>query len=1142
MPATPQTIQTFHVFLASPGDMKEERKSVRKFFSAYNRDVANRRNLEIKVVDWENYSSIGLGRPQALITHQTLARFKESLVLFIGLLGQRFGTPTGGYESGTEEEFQTAIDFRKQHGDYPEIKWFIREQWGQGELPTDAKALAQATQQKETVEAFIEKLKSGDPAFFTASFATTADFPEILRNDLDRWLNDPQRPWNEGPIPSQAGVSKKPTPEAFNILESKLKTSEADLTLTEKDLRTILEHPVKNAQEYRLARIAEWSQPRYELDKRFTQLTLMLDQGPQAQGPRFAAQEGQRFQDLGEIFDKQPAAPAFVLLGPPGSGKSTLLRRLELDLAKTAILEAEAATDTRLSYYCSLKEFGSEDLGKPPDPMDWLATRWQTTYPRLQPLAELLASRRMVLLLDAINEMPHADFSQYQHLVQRWKGFIRQLERNHRGCRIIFSCRTLEYSATLSTPELTVPHVRIEKLSESQIQAFLRHYAPEHAEVLFREIKASRQLDFYATAYFLMLLTQQSASSSQVPRGRAALFTGFVRALLLKEYQRDNDLILHKDLLARRDLMKLTQPQWATPYELPENGPLFPQLAKLAHSMQDSELHGERKQVSIPYDETLTILGKKAEDLIEAGTALSILDEDRRLDKVQYFHQLLQEYFAARRLKNDADCDRVRIAWRAYEVEPSLEQTLAQIPDYEPLPAPKTTGWEETTLMAAAMSDDPEATVERLMEANLPLAGRAAAQSEVKLSSRLKARIQHALISRMADRHADLRARIAAGQALGELGDPRFEPKLGAHGDYLMPPVVEIEGGLYTMGSDERLYENESPVHEVEIEPFVLGKFPLTHAEWHCFMEADGYENERWWPTEGARAWRRGETTAKGPKQQSWEYKHFLLENYDSIRDWLQQGRITSKQAEEWETIAQMDDDAFEALLEERYPAGRQTQPDFWNDDAYSNPSQPVVGVSWFEALAYCAWLSENTGNRWRLPTEAEWEAAARGRKVRRFAYGDEFDAKRCNTFETHIRATTPIGVFPGETPEGLVDMTGNVWEWTSTLYRPYPYDANDGRENPDDPGGPRVVRGGSWLSLQDGGRAAYRDGFVPAARGRGQGFRLCCSFHIMSAPVVRLRRRRKFRPIKVCRTRPGDLDGAGESRPQSVYPSVGLI
>ena len=309
-----------------------------------------------------------------------------------------------------------------------------------------------------------------------------------------------------------------------------------------------------------------------------------------------------------------------------------------------------------------------------------------------------------------------------------------------------------------------------------------------------------------------------------------------------------------------------------------------------------------------------------------------------------------------------------------------------------------------------------------------------------------------------------------------------------------MPPLIAIPGGTYAIGSDDGHYDDEAPVHAVDLQPFQLGQFPVTNAEYALFVKAGGYEDERWWDTEAAQAWRRGDSTAEGAKQQWRENRQAFQTNFDRIHDLHQQGRITSQQADDWEHIARMDDDAFEALLEEWYPPGRQTQPAYWNDEAFNNPAQPVVGVCWFEARAYCAWLRAQTGQPFRLPTEAEWEAAARGRDGRRYAYGDDFDARLCNAFETHIRRTTPVGVFPsGETPEGLTDLTGNVWDWTGSLYQPYHYVAEDGRE---DPAGDarRVVRGGAWYINRTHARAACRDDVAPDNRDDYIGFRLACS------------------------------------------------
>ena len=133
-----------------------------------------------------------------------------------------------------------------------------------------------------------------------------------------------------------------------------------------------------------------------------------------------------------------------------------------------------------------------------------------------------------------------------------------------------------------------------------------------------------------------------------------------------------------------------------------------------------------------------------------------------------------------------------------------------------------------------------------------------------------------------------------------------------------------------------------------------------------------------------------------------------------------------------------------------------------WDPETRSPPpdklDHPVVLVSWQDAWAYCVWAKK------RLPTEAEWERAARGRNGRRWPWGNCFVKENCNTRLANIGGTTAVGQFSpqGDTPEGVADMVGNVWEWTSSLYWPYPFDETDGRESPE-ANGWRVLRGGSW-------------------------------------------------------------------------------
>jgi len=161
-----------------------------------------------------------------------------------------------------------------------------------------------------------------------------------------------------------------------------------------------------------------------------------------------------------------------------------------------------------------------------------------------------------------------------------------------------------------------------------------------------------------------------------------------------------------------------------------------------------------------------------------------------------------------------------------------------------------------------------------------------------------------------------------------------------------------------------------------------------------------------------------------------------------------------------------------------------QTHPNYFSGPTYDR--YPVIEVSWQQAQSFCGWAGK------RLPSEAEWEKAASWNAATYqksvWPWGDVFNPKQLNSSETGISDTSAVGQFPPER-NGTVDMGGNVSEWTSSLYKPYPYNEADGREN-SKASGDRVFRGGSWAQSEDKARTSSRQAASPTLTDREIGFR----------------------------------------------------
>ncbi|MFQ5854811.1 MAG: SUMF1/EgtB/PvdO family nonheme iron enzyme, partial [Anaerolineae bacterium] len=792
--------------------------------------------------------------------------------------------------------------------------------------------------------------------------------------------------------------------------------------------------------------------------------------------------------------------PRLALLGAPGSGKTTFVNHLAFCLASNELNPGEKWME-RLADWppkwaqllpvpIVLREVAAwfqvtQDHRRKTGLFQaylayWLEEMGLGDFHDL--LCEHLRDGTALLLLDGLDEVPARE-----DVLYRVKEMIADLPAAYPDAPIAVTCRVLSYQDERWQLDAEAwPTYELARLNEEQIDSFIRAWYNQlaamqvvrQADILSARLsQAVRRPDLWRLANNPLLLTVMAlvhTHKGELPDARALLYEDVVDLLLwrweaIKLESADGRETTWRQLLRDADQrdIDLKRALWELAYEVHgqvQASESTEATADIAESVLLEALRALHPERSLDWaDQLVQIMKLRAGLLVEGKPGV-----------YSFPHRTFEEYLAGCHLSNLPDFTERAVAlagqgafWREVillavgrlvHLSGDIDKPLMLVNELC-LPTPPdgedATGWRNVWLAGQC-----------LLDIGLVRAGRR------NLGPELIERARRHLTTLVTQERLEPRERAEAGSVLGVIGDPR-------------PEVMTIEGmqfchvpaGAFLMGStdaDEMAYDDEKPQHEVVIPyDYWMARYPVTNGQFAAFVETGGYKEPRYWPeAQAAGVWRDGQV----------QRAYWTLD---------EAGKLQTVEAE-----------VGEAPLDFGEP--------------YNLPNHPVVGVTWYEALAFARWLEEqlevgggslqvwqagrvqtldllSQGFRVTLPSEAEWEKAARGADGRIYPWGDEPDAERANYDATGIGTTNGVGCFPGGgSVYGVEELSGNVWEWTRSLWGEdlqepaykYPYDPEDGRENLEAPADVlRVLRGGSFLNLQGYVRCAYRIGFDPDGR-----------------------------------------------------------
>jgi len=685
----------------------------------------------------------------------------------------------------------------------------------------------------------------------------------------------------------------------------------------------------------------------------------------------------------------------------------------------------------------------------------------------------LLLGGGCLLMIDGLDEvMNRAERGQVRQQVENLANDI------YPGNYLVVTAREAGYRENAVFGDDFV-RLDVQPLTDPQIETLVRNWCRQlYADAVeektselmaavqhINELRTERNLaPLVSTPLMTTMVVSVKWGETELPRERAKLYEAAVRVILQSQYIPED--------AARKELV-----EWGGSWESQRDW-----LGLLAHAMHK----GGKMGAAITEEQARKILAEVLTDaslnkFIEAVRYRGGLFEERA-ELFQFVHLTFQEFLAARYLAKERD--KILQELKQHLTDAWWREVLLlmygfALMDYAPFAT-------EYLQWLSSLSGDDEMKL-----AGLELAGSALLEIErpnPQIRKSLAEKLSAGLFNPAAQAPASQRAQ--AGNTLARLGDPRPEVMTLDQMSFCWVP-----SGKFVMGSkdDPDAYEDrESLQTEIDLPEFYISRFPITNDQFDQFESAGGYRNPDYWTQAiDAGVWKNGQV--KG--------------HYDD--------------------------------------KPRNAPHDY--GAPYNLDNHPVVGVTWYEALAFALWLSERLSAQagWQksrrfgtakwavnLPTEAQWEKAARGglqipeepiiapvanvgarRAVplrpnpepkQRYPWGRDADSNLANYSDTGIGATSAVGCFPGGASRyGCEEMSGNIWEWTRSLWGKnwdnpefkYPYEPLDGRENLEAPKDIlRVLRGGAFNLNHRGVRCAFRVRHYPDFGNYYIGFRVVLS------------------------------------------------